>query len=120
RRGPTMSALPALAVVALFWAAWPWLKRQAALGEYLLKRGTRLWWRSRPAEKLTFLIAFILCQAGIIIVGRAGVVVAQALGGPAAGWTSHVLLSVGLLPMYLLILANLGTTLRPVRVGARA
>ena len=109
--GPTAYALHALAVVALFWASWPRLKVHAAMGEHLFKEATRLWWRSQPREKLTFLIALILVEAGILIFGRAIMVITGGLGGPMAGWTSQLVLASSLLPLHLLSLATLGAAL---------
>lgn len=117
--GPTTYALSALAVMTLFWAIWPCLKRQAILGEHMFKKGTRRWWRSRLAEKLTVFIALALAQAGIIAVGQAVIVASGAMGGPMVSRTSQVFLAAGLLPLYLLTLGILGANLPPVRGRAR-
>lgn len=116
---PTVYFLPALSAVALFWAIWPCLKRQAILGEHMFKKGTRRWWRSRLAEKLTVFIALALAQAGIIAVGQAVIVASGAMGGPMVSRTSQVFLAAGLLPFYLLTLGILGANLPPVRGRAR-
>lgn len=116
---PTVYFLPALSAVALFWAIWPCLKRQAILGEHMFKKATRRWWRSRLAEKLTVFIALALAQAGIIAVGQAVIVASGAMGGPMVSRTSQVFLAAGLLPFYLLTLGILGANLPPVRGRAR-
>ncbi len=110
--GPGRYALPALSFVALFWAAWPWVRSHAEVGYRLIKMGLRLWKRRRLSERLTVALALVLAQAAPLVLGRAAAEVFGAVGGPQVAWTTQVVIAAGLLPIHLLIFVTLGTKLR--------